>query len=243
MLFAACALDSLARAKASPAFRVAARQDVARFGIAGRTWEAAYLLRDYCSSPPDSASQIVFDPPCPLHDAGALRARTTVVELGAGTGFLSLAIAPSLPSTTRLVMTDLDNVCPLLAENLARAETRWAARRAPETPGPAEVLVRPLPWGDRPSLARLVQTEHLSPDLILASDLIYFEFLYAPLLRTLIALTEPAAPDALSPPVLFSYKIRSLVREEPFWRAFGPSTHPLWSLFRPARALLVAGPD
>lgn len=140
-------------------------------------------------------------------------------------------------------MTDLDNVCPLLAENLARAETRWAARRAPETPGPAESLVRPLPWGDRPSLARLVQTEHLSPDLILASDLIYFEFLYAPLLRTLIALTEPAAPDARSPPVLFSYKIRSLVREEPFWRAFGPSTHPLWSLFRPARALRVAGPD
>lgn len=247
-----------------------ARQDIAGFGIAGRTWEAAYLLRDYLvpsnALPPDS-NPTLFDPPCPLFDsANGGRAppvgnasreptrRQTIVELGSGTGFLSLAIAPALRRRTRrqrttLIMTDLDNVCPLLEDNLARAHQRWS-RNVEQEPAaigstdcgfpnltglPAlDVLVRPLPWGDLTSLLRLVETERLEPDIILASDLIYFEFLYGPLLRTLIALTEPRHSfeatrgiQAPTPTVIFSYKVRSLTREEPFWRAFGTRSQVL----------------
>ncbi|BGP42612.1 hypothetical protein JCM10449v2_006624 [Rhodotorula kratochvilovae] len=199
-----------------------AAQDIERFGIAGRTWEAAYLLRSYltlASSP--AASTPIFDPPCPLFAPAPTptprtRRKRTILELGAGTGFLSLSLAPHLsPAEDRLVVTDLDNVCPLLSKNLAAAEKRWAARGA----SPAEVLVRPLPWGDGNALAAL-QEEGLAPDIVLASDLIYFEFLYAPLLRTLLGLTEPDE-EGRSATVVFSYKIRSLVKEQPFWEAFG----------------------
>ncbi|BGP50792.1 hypothetical protein JCM10450v2_006718 [Rhodotorula kratochvilovae] len=198
-----------------------AAQDIERFGIAGRTWEAAYLLRSYltlASSP--AASTPIFDPPCPLFAPAPTptprtRRKRTILELGAGTGFLSLSLAPHLsPAEDRLVVTDLDNVCPLLSKNLAAAEKRWAARGA----SPAEVLVRPLPWGDGNALAAL-QEEGLAPDIVLASDLIYFEFLYAPLLRTLLGLTEPDE-EGRSATVVFSYKIRSLVKEQPFWEAF-----------------------
>ncbi|GAA5985286.1 hypothetical protein JCM10908_002604 [Rhodotorula pacifica] len=246
-----------------------ARQDIAGFGIAGRTWEAAYLLRDYLLPPSTSSSPstTLFDPPCPLFDSdqpsdgeasgAAIRAQQTVLELGSGTGFLSLAIAPSLRrrrTKTTLIMTDLDNVCPLLEDNLARARERWSrtaerdlsatdlAEHGDLTANPRaspspDVLVRPLPWGDRRSLLRLLEVERLEPDIILASDLIYFEFLYGPLLRTLIALTEPRAASPLSkktgaesPVVIFSYKVRSLTREEPFWRAFGR-----WFAFDPVQ--------
>lgn len=144
-------------------------------------------------------------------------------------------------------MTDLDNVCPLLEDNLARAQQRWsggterelsgkhsteqglteATAAAAAEPDQVNLLVRPLPWGDKTSLLRLVKKEGFEPDIILASDLIYFEFLYGPLLRTLIALTEPKTTAGnceartTTPTVIFSYKVRSLTREEPFWRAFG----------------------
>ncbi|KPV73905.1 uncharacterized protein RHOBADRAFT_54493 [Rhodotorula graminis WP1] len=224
-----------------------AAQDVERFGIAGRTWEAAYLLRSYLalststSRTSSSTPPLIFDPPCPLlsdppspPDRPSTRKRKrTILELGAGTGFLSLAVAPHLHrSTDRLVVTDLHNVCPLLSENLAAARARWTARGVDA----AEVLVRPLPWGDARALEALrVDDGILLPDLVLASDLIYFPFLYAPLLRTLLGLTEPrracGAGDedvddergllVTSPKVVFSYKVRSLVKEQPFWEAFG----------------------
>ncbi|GAA5825578.1 hypothetical protein JCM3770_006893 [Rhodotorula araucariae] len=195
-----------------------AAQDIERFGIAGRTWEAAYLLRSYLTLSPTTLP--VFDPPCPLFVPTPTHRKSsrkrTVLELGAGTGFLSLSLAPHLsPAEDRLVVTDLANVCPLLQENLAAAERRWAARGV----RPAEVLVRPLPWGDSAALAALL-AEDLAPDIVLASDLIYFEFLYAPLLRTLLGLTEPDN-EGHSAIVLFSYKIRSLVKEQPFWETFG----------------------
>lgn len=115
-------------------------------------------------------------------------------------------------------------MCPLLEENLAAASRRWIARDPHGPTMPAEVCVRPLPWGDDDAL-RALQDEGIEPDLVLASDLIYFEFLYAPLLRTLLGLTEPRGGHADkgrgSPQVVFSYKVRSLVREQPFWEALG----------------------
>jgi hypothetical protein len=74
-----------------------------------------------------------------------------------------------------------------------------------------------LPWGDSNALARLAD-EGLAPSIILASDLVYFQFLYGPLLRTLIGLTARKNERVT---VIFSYKVRSLVKEQPFWEAFG----------------------
>lgn len=192
-----------------------AEQDIENFGIAGRTWEAAYLLRRYLSttsspsSPPLSA---IFDPPNPLTSSFSpdSRSRRVILEVGSGTGFLGLSIAPHLLPTDTLVLTDLDNVCPLLEKNLSTARNRQR-----KDSSDFDCLIRPLPWGDSAALDKLGQ-EALLPDIILASDLVYFPFLYPPLLRTLIHLTDKGHPT-----LIFSYKIRSLVREQPFWEAFG----------------------
>jgi len=185
-----------------------AEQDIENFGIAGRTWEAAYLLRRYLSVPssPSSPRSPIFDPPNPLPSSSCNR-RRIILEVGSGTGFLGLSIAPHLLSTDTLVLTDLDNVCPLLEKNLASAQLKRSDK--------FDCLIRPLPWGDSTALDKL-RKEDLLPDIILASDLVYFPFLYPPLLRTLIHLT-----DTGNPTLIFSYKIRSLVREQPFWEAFG----------------------
>ncbi|ORY84729.1 putative methyltransferase-domain-containing protein [Leucosporidium creatinivorum] len=214
-----------------------AAQDIGGYGIAGRTWEAAYLMKMYLTPPPPSpaTSTLLFDPPCPLFAAAlplsssaestpssSPTPKRTIIEIGSGTGFLSLALGPHLSSTDSLILTDLTEVCPLLSSNLSAAQGRWKAKGQPEK---AELLVRPLPWGDDDALRRIVGSaeeggEGRVADVVLASDLVYFPFLYPPLLRTLIGLTgrrEGKEPTK----VLFSYKIRSLVREQPFWSAFG----------------------
>ncbi|GAA5864231.1 hypothetical protein JCM8547_001301 [Rhodosporidiobolus lusitaniae] len=213
-----------------------AAQDIAAFGIAGRTWEAAYLLRHYLTPPSLFSSPPLFDPPCSLFPSStpslSLRRRRTILELGSGTGFLSLSFAPHLPPSNTLILTDLENVCPLLSTNLSTARQRWAARSvfssSKEEP---EVLVRPLPWGDANALETLLYEQGRTPDVVLASDLIYFEFLYAPLLRTLIGLTERSESEEgdgekqEDVEVIFSYKVRSLSKEQPFWEAFGRWFH------------------
>jgi precorrin-6B methylase 2 len=84
----------------------------------------------------------------------------TVVELGAGTGAAGLALAAAHPRT-RIVLTDLPEVCPLLQSN------------AGEYPG---VEVRPLAWGSA-AQARELQDELglTSISHVICSDLVCSE--------------------------------------------------------------------
>lgn len=185
-----------------------------------RTWEAAYAMRLYLT-PPSQSSSLVFDPPCLLFGdastASVLPAvflavtprppsnatRRTIIEIGSGTGYLSLALAPHLSAEESLILTDLHEVCPLLEKNLTTARNRWKTTgRTVE----ADVLVRPLPWGDAEALHKL-ETEGWEADVILASDLVYFPMLYPPLLRTLIGLTGRREGGQTKTKVLFSYKV------------------------------------
>ncbi|KAK4055055.1 hypothetical protein OIO90_003396 [Microbotryomycetes sp. JL221] len=152
------------------------QQDIATYGIAGRTWEAALAMQMYLT-PPDSPLEldsILYDPPCPLFDHTGRHedanpriepVARTIVEVGSGTGYLSLSVAPWLPSRDSIIMTDLPEVCSLLSNNLEAALRRWLRDHFP------------------------------------------------------------------SPVVLFSYKVRSLTRETPFWSAFG-----CWFTFEPVQA-------
>lgn len=63
---------------------------------------------------------------------------------------------------------------------------------------------------------------------LILSDLVYFPELLPPLLRSVISLTEPIGQcssqedlESKTPEMIIAYKIRSLVKEEPFWRALG----------------------
>ncbi|ETW83399.1 hypothetical protein HETIRDRAFT_383456, partial [Heterobasidion irregulare TC 32-1] len=205
---------------------------IEKYGIAGRVWEAAYLLTLYFNAPPSHA----FDPPFDPHGASQL----TVVELGSGTGIVGLKLAERLArtgtdSSNLVVLTDLPEVCPLLQENLQQHAALTER----------DVWVRALPWGSRAHADTLAEELGLRadppsearpryPTHIVCSDLVYFPELLAPLLRTLLHLTSPpfvpvSASSLPSPPeVIVSYKIRSLAKETAFWSAFG-----LWFTFTP----------
>jgi len=145
-----------------------------------------------------------WDPPRTLLQGDAV----TVLELGAGVGTAGLATAQALDRRgghSTVVLTDLPDVCSLLRRNASTCDCTHV-----------EVHVQPLPWGDCDA-AHAVLASTAPPTHILCSDLVYFPELLAPLLRTLIDLTD-AAPGA---EVLIAYKIRSLTKEQPFWCGLG----------------------
>ncbi|KAF7327969.1 hypothetical protein MKEN_00377100 [Mycena kentingensis (nom. inval.)] len=114
-----------------------------------------------------------------------------------------ILLATDLPEARRILFSTISisnfmQVCPLLEQNLASSKG---------------VRVQALAWGNAEHALALPQPlTH-----IVCSDLVYFPFLLAPLLRSLIQLTT-ASSDAH---IIISYRIRSLPKESPFWSAFG----------------------
>lgn len=217
-------------------------EDIDDYGIAGRIWEAAYLLARYLKPANQLSGELVFHPPCSLFDRQDDKP-LTIVELGSGAGYGSLHLARQLyqhaeaSSSTkpqvRLVLTDLANVVPLMQRNVARA----GYQQRTDT---IDVRVRSLAWGNQQDaeacLAELRPEQSSSASQaaanplthILCSDLVYFPELLPPLLRTIISLSEPGpliqdseASVKLRPELIISYKIRSLTKEQPFWSALG----------------------
>ncbi|KAJ3935601.1 MAG: putative methyltransferase-domain-containing protein [Lentinula lateritia] len=197
------------------------KQAIETYGIAGRVWEAAYILSIYLNPP----SNLIFNTAFLCEEK---RKSIRIIELGSGSGMVGINVALSLKLQLgdRLVLTDLSEVCPLLESNL---------NAGCKDPNLRDLIyVRPLAWGNSEHANRIRselvadQRPQCAPlSRILCSDLVYFPELLAPLLRTLIDLTScPLASPQLE--VLISYKIRSLPKEAPFWAAFG-----LWFTYEP----------
>ncbi|KAJ1301090.1 hypothetical protein OPQ81_003508 [Rhizoctonia solani] len=202
------------------------------YGIAGRVWEAAYALATYMTPPIEgnkldptidsNGRDIDFDPPCSLFRE---HANVTVIEIGSGTGYAGMYLAQQLSSFRQrcglhtspdaIILTDLPNVVSLLDKGL---------REHAELFGQVEAHAQALAWGDTTHAAALAQRlsdTGRSITHVLCSDLVYFPFLYPPLLRTLLVLTSPPFCRDSSPQIVIGYKIRSLSRESPFWQVFG----------------------
>ncbi|PWZ02330.1 hypothetical protein BCV70DRAFT_62014 [Testicularia cyperi] len=217
-------------------------QDIEDYGIAGRIWEAAYLLALYLRA--SDEAEFEFDPPCSLfapqtHRDGLQCGRfqpVTAVELGSGAGYGGLHLAQQLKAArakasgsdtgetrSTLVLTDLANVVPLMERNVARSGLSDSLA--------VDVRVCALAWGDETHAKNLLSSltserggEGSNPiSHIVCSDLVYFPELLPPLLRSLITLSEPssAVQTMQGPELVISYKIRSLVKEQPFWSALG----------------------
>ncbi|KAA1477186.1 hypothetical protein DENSPDRAFT_786231 [Dentipellis sp. KUC8613] len=199
---------------------------IAKYGIAGRVWEAAYAMLRYLD-PPDPHPEFdpPFDPSCGASPETSTGSDTplTILELGAGTGIVGFALARRLHARDMVVVTDLPEVCPLLEDGRQRTLT---------------VRVRPLAWGNE-GHARAIMEELRRAGRrlthVVCSDLVYFPELLAPLLRTLLHLTSGAVGEE-TVQVVISYKIRSLAKETPFWSAFG-----LWFVFAPVLVRERAG--
>ncbi|KAG2145377.1 putative methyltransferase-domain-containing protein [Suillus bovinus] len=215
------------------AFGAEAQQEgIETYGIAGRVWEAAYLMNSYIDHP----STWEFDPlMIDKHLSGQKR---VFLELGSGTGIVAAKIAQAAALSGRdlVIATDLPEVCPLLEKNLFVTPKGDSANTQ-------VTLVRPLSWGDYDHAVNIVRElklvddpsghEHGCITHIICSDLVYFPELLAPLLRTLLHLTSPPSISTFEsqPRVIISYKIRSISKETPFWSAFG-----LWFSFEPVIA-------
>ena len=167
---------------------------------------------------------------------------TRIVELGSGVGYVGIHLALALREAQRkaqVILTDLENVCPLLERNAQAAYGELSADS-----GPAQAVsleVKPLPWGAKPGATALLE-RHLGGPLthIVCSDLVYFPELLAPLLRSIIQLSDPKKLcDATKerkdgPHLIMSYRMRSLEKEQPFWQALGAwfDFYPLYTRHR-----------
>ncbi|CAD6885018.1 unnamed protein product [Tilletia controversa] len=223
-------------------------EDIESFGIAGRVWEAAYAARRYFREAA-LPSHLDLEPMTSLFsqesDGGE---PITVLELGAGAGYGGLHLCKCLelyhaqrgrPSDStnkdvrpRVLLTDLPNVLPLLERNIARAQE--SDKTLVEH---VDVQAWPCAWGDEAAVRDIFQSLFTSKSTstsssplshILAADLVYFPELFPPLLRSLLWLTEPVGSSEVedknnlrTPEVIFTYKVRSLVKEQPFWSVFG----------------------
>lgn len=174
----------------------------ARASFEPRPREAAPYLASFLTAP-TSSSPFIFSNPCSLFGHHSRDQRPTVIlELGSGNGFLALEhLLHQLPAGSRLYLTDLESVVPLLEENIEAAHAQG------RIPNGIEVQARALQWGNKEHTGPFVDglerrhgehpgrsnEERISH--ILCSDLVYFPHLLEPLLRTLLWLTaEDAAP-------------------------------------------------
>ncbi|KAF9099520.1 hypothetical protein BGX27_000601 [Mortierella sp. AM989] len=222
---------------------IAGMQDISTFGIAGRIWDSSYLLDVYLRRKVD---QYTFIPPCPIPPEYFLQPKTTVtadslispsvssssppqppqppiriLELGAGTGYVGITLAKRLTSDCTLILTDLEEVVPLMEKNVALhlPDNKNISASSPSSSNDtsrqcARVLVEPLAWGNSEHATKLLSQGKI--DYIIASDLVYFPELYPPLLQTL---KEVAVVGETK--VLFGYKERAPWKESPFWEEFG----------------------
>mmetsp|Transcript_32077 Transcript_32077/g.92159 ORF Transcript_32077/g.92159 Transcript_32077/m.92159 type:complete len:291 (+) Transcript_32077:70-942(+) len=138
-------------------------------GIVGfRVWRAARLLCRYL----EQREAGLWAPPLAK---ATLRAGCRVLELGAGCGLVGIACAHLGAEAT---LTDAAEVLPMTRRNVGANPLPASAGRA--------IRVRELAWGCdvREAFPRG------SFDLVLGSDLTYYQSLYNPLLLTLLQLVD-----------------------------------------------------
>ncbi|XP_010943796.1 uncharacterized protein [Elaeis guineensis] len=132
-------------------------------GLSFQLWPAASSLVSLLDHNPSALLLPTSPSPIPLR----------ILELGSGTGLVGIAAAAILGA--HVTLTDLPHVLPNLRFN---ADSNAHAL----VPRGGSLDVRPLSWGD--SLDDSVF------DVVVASDVVYYEHLFDPLLQTLEVLVR-----------------------------------------------------
>ncbi|KAI8975914.1 putative methyltransferase-domain-containing protein [Trametes punicea] len=144
----------------------------------------------------------------------ALFANAHVIELGAGTGVLAVALAPF---TRHYTVTDIEDLIPLIRKNVAHnARNHPASPSKPRgslSPPTSNIAAVALDWIEirQASLAlrhKLVPSE--PADLLMVVDCIYHPSLIPPLLSTIDYLT---VPDRTAVLVVVELRAEDVVRE------------------------------
>ncbi|CAO0789443.1 unnamed protein product [Mucor circinelloides] len=189
------------------------KQDIGQFGLAGKIWQSAYTLQALFS--PDTRSTIEPSNPIPEiyyknntatdNDALSDDKPFRILELGAGTGYVGIALAQQLRRPVQLYITDLEQVVPLIQENVN-------LHYANNDDNAAEIIVDRLHWGNHEDARKLVDQGRF--DLVIVSDCVYFPELFGMLLDTLLDVCDASTQ------VVIGYKCRSLEKEVGFWQDY-----------------------
>ncbi|CAM0906360.1 unnamed protein product [Alopecurus aequalis] len=135
-------------------------------GLTFQLWPSATTLLRFLPASP----HLLPRPPtshCPL----------SILELGSGTGAAGLALAAALPAHT--VLSDLSAALSNLLHNASLNKPLLDSRGG-------SVSVVSLPWGDAAAMEAVVAPAPASRfDLVVASDVVYYETLVDPLIETL----------------------------------------------------------
>jgi hypothetical protein len=116
---------------------------IAKYGIAGRVWEASAGLLAYLTPGGRGvpACSLFSDPDAP-GSSSSCPAR--ILELGSGQALASLHLAARLPPRDTVVLTDLPNVIPLCNQSV----DVWSTAGEGKEGAHARVVVQPLAWGE-----------------------------------------------------------------------------------------------
>lgn len=132
-------------------------------GLSFQLWPAASTLLSLLDRAPSS----LLLPP-------STATPLNILELGSGTGLVGIAAAAVLGA--HVTLTDLPHVLPNLQFNADANADAVAARRG-------SISVRQLIWGDEGDSSSSASVA--SFDVVMASDVVYYEHLIDPLLQTL----------------------------------------------------------
>ncbi|PLW29054.1 hypothetical protein PCANC_04627 [Puccinia coronata f. sp. avenae] len=219
------------------------RNDYQEFGIAAKTWDASFALLDYLLPQPHHHHHhhhhpIQYEPASPLLNTALESTNIHIIDLGSGTCHLATELLQRLDSCAKfnisITVTDLPEVLPLLERNISSLKLKDPRHT---------ISGRALTWGSTQETIAVLNSlpsrvnhapssENTDLLLITCSDLVFFPFLFIPLLRTLLILTAPppqllnatsndGAPFAPPVVVLFGYKQRCAVKEFPFFELLG----------------------
>jgi hypothetical protein len=183
--------------------------------IAGKMWEAApFLVKQLSQHLRSQQSKSYF-----------------IIELGAGTGYVSLALAALMDSLNLdydVYATDTTSALSLLRMNLAannRLHLDTSLEAMESGHGRRHVKAVVLDW-TCPEQSPLFSESLLSPGhfdekWIIFSDCVYWRHLHAPLLQTLLYLMDAWSNDDVVVVVWFSYRQRSMEKESEFFLRLG----------------------
>ncbi|GAB5591534.1 hypothetical protein Unana1_06434 [Umbelopsis nana] len=176
-------------------------QNIGQFGLAGKIWHSAYALDIFFSE----ANQPHMQPCNPIpqeYYSGKAARPYRILELGAGTGYVGIALARRLSPECKIYITDLSDVSPLIQQNVDHYRDSLTA----------QVVVQPLHWGDTEHGTRVLEDGDI--DLVIVSDCVYFPELFEMLTETLLQVCSATTK------VVIGYKSRSLEKETGFWQDY-----------------------
>ncbi|KAI7860295.1 putative methyltransferase-domain-containing protein [Circinella umbellata] len=186
------------------------KQNVKEFGLAGKIWQAAYILQSYFSSDTQTEPKPSIPPEYFRNNSTSYSIPTKpyrILELGAGTGYVGIWLAKMLRKPCEVIITDLEQILPLIQDNVN------AHYEPVVEDDSATVRVERLHWGNSKDTANILRDGPI--DLIVISDCVYFPELFNILTATLVEIcTSPETK------IVIGYKCRSLEKESGFWQDY-----------------------